>query len=151
MKSEKKAQTKPKKPARARNVEHEPERDPDEELDWTSLFAAFRDAFEWTLDVAATLAREYADEVAAVERVRAFLRGRIAGEMTYVTVDDILFTFALLIAAIERDLGPIRVGREWYEPELALKFPSATDWEPRIPRRFHAWSVDARPIHLAAA
>jgi len=150
VKSEKKAQNKPKKPARARDTERELDRDPDDELDWTSLFAAFRDAFEWALDVAAALARDYCDEVAAVERVRAFMRGRIAGEMTHVRVEDILFTFGLLVAAIERDLGPIRVGREWYEPELALKFPSANEWEPRIPRRFHAWSVD-RPIHLAAA
>jgi hypothetical protein len=150
VKPEKKEHIKPKKPARAHTPERE--REPDDELDWTSLFGSFRDAFEWALNVAAALARDYADEVAAVERVRAFLRGRIAGELTHIRVEDILFTLGLLIAAIERDLGPIGVGRAaWYEPELSLRFPSADDWEPRIPRRFHGWSVDAHPLHLAAA
>jgi hypothetical protein len=78
----------------------------DGELDWTSLFAAFHDAFEWTLDIAAAIARDYPEEVATVERVRTFMRARIAGEISHVRVDDILFTFGLLMAAIERDLAP---------------------------------------------
>ena len=45
-------------------------------LDWTPLFSAFREAFEWALDVAAKLARDYPEEVEAVERVRAFMRAR---------------------------------------------------------------------------
>jgi hypothetical protein len=80
-----------------------PKRSRDGELDWTSLFAAFHDAFEWALDVAAEIARRYPEEVAAVERVRTFMRARIAGEMSHVRVDDLLFAFGLLIAAIERD------------------------------------------------
>jgi len=78
---------------------------PRDELDWTVLFAAFHDAFEWALDIAAAIAREYPEEVAAVERVRTFMRARIAGDISHVRVDDILFTFGLLMAAIERDLA----------------------------------------------
>jgi hypothetical protein len=74
-------------------------------LDWIPLVKAFRSAFEWTLDVAADLASEYPEEVAAVERVRAYLHARIDGRTANLGVDDALFTFALLLGAIERELG----------------------------------------------
>src|SRR5688500_7782593 len=48
-------------------------------LDWKPLIAAFHDALEWALDIAADFAREYPDEVAVVERMRAFMRLRVAG------------------------------------------------------------------------
>jgi hypothetical protein len=77
-------------------------------LDWTTLFAAFREAFEWTLDIASVFARDFPDEVAAIERVRAFLRKRITGELAHVRIDDVMFTFGLVMGAIERALQPIR-------------------------------------------
>lgn len=76
-------------------------------LDWTPLFSAFQDAFEWAFDIAGNLAREYPEEIAAVERVRAFMRKRIAGRPAHVRADDVLFAFGLVIGAIERDLGPL--------------------------------------------
>jgi hypothetical protein len=75
----------------------------DRGLDWALLFQAFMDSFEWALDVAAQFARNYPDEVAAVERVRVFMRKHVAGQTAHVRVDDVLFTFALLVGAIERD------------------------------------------------
>jgi hypothetical protein len=75
-------------------------RNPESELDWRSLFAAFEDAFEWAIDVATAFARGYPEELAAVERLGTFMRARIAGRTAHVRVDDVLFTFGLVIAAI---------------------------------------------------
>jgi hypothetical protein len=77
-------------------------------LDWPLLYRAFGDASDWVLDIAAHTARNYPDEVAVVERVRRFLRARSAGRRARVRADDLLFTFGLMLAAIDRDLGPLR-------------------------------------------
>ncbi len=81
-------------------------------LDWRPLLMAFRDAMEWALDIASALARDFPEEVAAVERVRSYLRKRMAGVPADLDPTDLLFTFGLLMGAIERDIGPIvkRVG-----------------------------------------
>ncbi len=76
-------------------------------LDWSLLFRAFKDASEWILDCAAHTARDYPDEVAAVERVRTFMRARIADRPAHLRLEDLLFTFALVLATVERDLGPL--------------------------------------------
>ena len=78
-----------------------------EQLDWSLLFRAFKDASEWVLDCAVHTARDYPDEVAAVERVRKFMRARNAGHPAHLRIDDLLFTFALVLASIDRDLGPL--------------------------------------------
>jgi hypothetical protein len=83
-------------------------------LDWIPLFQAFHDAFEWALDVARGLAGDFSEEVDAVERVRTFMRSRIAGRVSHVRADDVLFTFGLIIGAIERDLGPVSAFRPLY-------------------------------------
>lgn len=74
--------------------------------DWALLFRAFHDAAEWLLDVAAHAAREYPDEVATVERVRTFLRARNAGKPAQLRGEDFLFTFGLVLVAIERHRTP---------------------------------------------
>lgn len=94
-------------------------------LDWTPLFQAFHEAFEWALDVGAQLARDYPEEVEAVERVRTFMRHRIAGRPSHIRADDVLFTFGLIIGAIERDLGPVASLGPWFAP--AMQFPGASD------------------------
>jgi hypothetical protein len=83
----------------------------DADLDWALLFQAFTDSFEWALDAAAGFARNYPEEVAAVERVRAFMRKHVAGQTAHVRIDDVLFTFGLLMGVIERDLAPSRTDR----------------------------------------
>ena len=97
------------------------------------MFRAFKDAFEWALDVAKRLARDYPEEVEAVERVRSFMRARMAGQNPIVPVDDVLFTFGLVIGAIERDLGPL----DLLGPSFAMpmRLPSACElWERSFPR-----------------
>ena len=116
-------------------------------LDWMPLFKAFKEAFEWSLDVAAALARDYPEELEAVERVRAFMRARIAGSPASVAVDDVLLTFGLVIGAIERDLGPMALNGPWFAPHF--HFPGAASSAPTIPRVVaDSW---ARPVptHLA--
>lgn len=80
-------------------------------LEWLPLISAFRDTVEWVLDIAADIAADYPDEVAAVHRVRSFLRHRMAGYPATLRLQDVLFTVGLVLAAIERDLGPLK-GRE---------------------------------------
>lgn len=107
----------------------------DEEIDWKPLYQAFREAFDWALDVAATLASDFPEEVEAIERVRTFVRARLAGKPASVCIDDVLFAFGLLIGAIDRDIGP--VSRSTNGPAASpMFFPSSDVWEPRIPRRF---------------
>lgn len=114
-------------------------------LDWTPLFQAFKEAFEWALDVGAQLARDYPEEVEAVERVRTFMRHRIAGRPSHVRVDDVLFTFGLIIGAIERDLGPVSAFRPLYEP--AMRFPGVSDlWGSRSPESL-LWALGRTPSH----
>ncbi len=76
--------------------------------DWTLLFQAFADALEWALDRAAELARGYPEEVATIERVRTFARRRIAGHPAHLRIEDLLFAFALVAGAVERQLGERR-------------------------------------------
>lgn len=118
-------------------------------LDWTPLFQAFREAFEWALDVAAQLARDYPEEVEAVERVRAFMRKRIGGEPAHVAVEDILFTFGLIIGAIERDLGPVANLGPWFAAAPTMRFPSADEiWNRIVPRHVTGLSIRVEPVHL---
>ena len=74
--------------------------------EWTALFAAFSDALEWALSRAGALARPYPDEVAAVQRVRAFVRRRLDGDPAHVRSDDLLFTLGLIAGALQRDVMP---------------------------------------------
>jgi len=85
-----------------------PDGSPASVLEWLPLVSAFRETVEWVLDVAADIARDYPEEVAAVERVRGFLRARMEGYPAALRLRDALFTVALIMAAIERDVGPLR-------------------------------------------
>ncbi len=103
-------------------------------LEWLPLLAAFRGTVEWVLDIAADIAREQPTEVAAVERVRRFFRHRMDGYPASVRVRDALFTAGLVLAAIERDMGPLRTrglsfknpfDKLWHSLELAAERSSA--------------------------
>ncbi|MEJ7598484.1 MAG: hypothetical protein WKG01_11290 [Kofleriaceae bacterium] len=121
----------PKRPSKKRRPH-----DDGKEPEWTRLYHAFREAFDWALDVAASLARDFPEEVEAVERVRVYMRKRTAGHPAQVRIDDVLFTVGLLISAIERDIGPTRSWTPASAPITPLAFPGADTWEPRLPRRF---------------
>ena len=124
-------------------------------LDWTPLFAAFREAFEWALDVAVRIARDYPEEVEAVERVRTFMRKQISGEPAHVDVEDILFTFGLIIGAIERDLGPMSSLAElgpWFARPRRIHLPSVHElWERSVPRHLTGLGPRMRTVAYPAA
>lgn len=106
-------------------------------LEWLPLLAAFRDTVEWVLDIAADIAREYPAEVAAVERVRRFFRHRMDGYPATVRLRDVMFTAGLILAAIERDVGPLKrrglsfknpLDKFWHSLELAVaRTPAKSD------------------------
>jgi hypothetical protein len=73
--------------------------------DWQPLFARLQDTFDWALDIAVRLARDYDEEIEAIERVRGYVHGWLEGRRVDVDMDDILTTLAVLFAAIELDVG----------------------------------------------
>jgi hypothetical protein len=97
------------------------------------VLEAIEEALEWAHDVAAGLVRDYPEEVASIERARAFMRKRFRGEPATVAVEDVLFAIGLVISSIDRDPGPIAVRiLRLAEP---LWFPSAAQlWERSLPR-----------------
>jgi hypothetical protein len=103
-------------------------------LDGAHLINAIREAFEWGLDVAARLVREYPEDADAVERVRAFMRARMDDRPASVAVDDVLFTFGLLMGSIDRELAgivpgsivppvPAQVPVPHHDPRIAWRRP----------------------------
>jgi len=95
---------------------------------------------EWWLKLRAQLLPAFPEEVAAVEAVRTFMRKRIAGEISHVKVEDILFTFGLIMGSIERDLGPVANLGPWFAP--SIRFPGAEElWERAIPRHVTGLSI----------
>ena len=73
--------------------------------DWKELFSRLRDAIDWALDLARTLAREDDDELDAIERTRGYVHDWLAGRPVEIEMSDVLTTLAILFAAIEIDLG----------------------------------------------
>jgi hypothetical protein len=67
-----------------------------------ALQAALREAVEWALDLASRIAAQYPEEASAVEKVRTFVRARLAGLPVDVDLDDVLITMGILIGAIDR-------------------------------------------------
>lgn len=72
---------------------------------WAVLIGAFREPLEWSLDRAAQFARHYPDEVAAIERVRAYMRARIANRQLPLELDDLVFAFTLVMGALDFELS----------------------------------------------
>lgn len=119
-------------------------------VDWAPLLESLQDAFEWALDVAVGLARGYPEEIEAVERVRAYIRARIAGEPATLVVDDALFTFALIIGAIGRELDAVGELASWMEMQ-PLRLPGADEpWDPTwLPRL--VYTLNHMGAHLRAS
>ena len=141
---------KKKQKTKQRTVFRAPEEDASDALDWTPLFSAFKQAFEWALDVAEQLARDYPEEDAAEERVRTFMERRIGGLSADVRVDDVLFTFGLIIGAIDRDLGPVDTLGPWFG--IPLHLPSAAElWERTIPHHLYLAQRLASSLRFATA
>jgi hypothetical protein len=140
------------KKSKKRNAPRVSEADAMGKLEWTPLFQAFEEAFDWALDVAAKLARDFPEEVEAVERVRRFMRMRLAGYPAHVKLEDVLFTFGLLIGAIERDLGPTSNLGPWFGTPVPLQFPGIDEvWERIVPRHVTGLGRRSRPNHFPVA
>jgi hypothetical protein len=73
--------------------------------DWQPLFARLEDTIEWALDIAKRLARDYEDELEAIERVRCYVHAWLKGRRVDIDMNDIYTTLAILFAAIELDVG----------------------------------------------
>jgi hypothetical protein len=78
-----------------------------EEAAWMPLFAALREAVDWSLQVALSLAAPYPEEAAAVEKVRSYVKAKLAGRTADLHIDDALLTLGILIAAIERPVPKV--------------------------------------------
>jgi len=73
--------------------------------DWQPLFVRLQETIEWALDLAARLARDYDEDLEAIERVRSYVRGWLAGRRIDTDLNDVLTTLGILFAAIELDCG----------------------------------------------
>ncbi|MFT3700193.1 MAG: hypothetical protein QM831_44010 [Kofleriaceae bacterium] len=123
--------------------------------DWQPLFKQLESTIDWALDLAVRLARDYEEEIEAIERVRSYVRGWLAGRRIDLDLNDLLTTLGILFAAIELDEGIESVS--WIEPLRAfehtrLHFPGAAEIERdtvtiRPPRRYRN---RAASTHLAA-
>jgi len=94
--------------------------------DWKPLFARLEGTAEWALDLAARLAGDYDEDIEAIERVRSYLHGWLAGRRIDLDLNDLLTTLGILFAAIEidRDVEPA----PWLDPSYAgqrepMRFP----------------------------
>jgi hypothetical protein len=73
--------------------------------DWQPLFARLQDTIDWALDIAVRLARDYDEEIEAIERVRGYVRTWLEGRRVDIDMNDVYTTLAILFAAIELDIG----------------------------------------------
>ena len=71
-----------------------------------SVAAVLRDLVSWGADIAILLTRGCPEDRDAIERVRLYAYGWLAGKSCPdVSIDDVLTTVAALMAGIDRDLG----------------------------------------------
>lgn len=75
-------------------------------IDFSPLVAALRQSIDWAFDAGAQFARDYPDEIAVIDRVRAFVHGALTGTaVRRPCFDDIAFAGALIIGALEQHAG----------------------------------------------
>jgi len=86
---------------KTRDGESRPSDDLEPLLDGDELLHVVRDPVEWLLSLAHRLASGDADDVAAVDRLRAAFHGRLAGRPTGVRMNDALTAFGLLVGALD--------------------------------------------------
>jgi hypothetical protein len=73
--------------------------------DWQPMFRAIKDVIDWALDIAVKLSRDLPEDVEAIEKVRVCFHAWLDGKPSEMDVNDLLITFATILAAIEIDLG----------------------------------------------
>ena len=124
--------------------------------DWQPLFARLQEAIEWALDIAVKLARDYEEEIEAIERVRGYVRAWLEGRRVEIDMNDVLTALAILFAAIELDVGidnsPLVAAMRNLPPMLRLPGAARDEMSTvviRMPRRRNA-SGGAQFTQLAA-
>ncbi len=128
------------------------------DVDWKPLYRALQESIDWALDIAATLAAPYPEEVEAIERVRVFVRAKLLGRPAQVRIADVMLTFGIIIAAIERDLSPdgravlapfrFAVGVSAASLPNVFRIPAASElWEPTVTQ--HCPGAHAVPTRRA--
>ena len=122
---------------------------PAQRLKWAALLGAFQGVINWGLDAAARLAHQYPDEVETIERVRAFVSGRIRGRSAPIELDDLLFAFALAMAAIDHERGEPGAFGAWIERQ-PVRVANATDLERQWLEQL-LWTYDAVQSRLRSA
>jgi hypothetical protein len=95
---------------------------------WLPVVGAFRNALHWALDRAAHFARDYPEEVDTVERVRRFVSDGDLRRRERIELDDVLFTLALVVAAVERDVERVGVFARWMN-QRSVHVPRLTELE----------------------
>ena len=90
----------------------------------------YRSSLEWLLDIAARASPEHH---AAIDRLRKAVRGLSSGGSAQIKPRDLKIAFAIVLAAIERDLGPI-------SSRPRLGFPKRDDL-PAVPQPHLAISL----------
>jgi hypothetical protein len=123
--------------------------------DWQPLFARLQDAIEWALDLAVKLARDYDEEIEAIERVRGYVRAWLEGRRIEIDMNDVLTALAILFAAIVLDVGidnsPLIKAMRGLPPVLRLPGAARDEMSTvviRMPRRNA--SAGAQFMRLAA-
>ena len=72
---------------------------------WSPLVAQLAQVNDWALDIAARLARDHDEDLEAIASVREFVHGWLQGQRAEVPLTDVLSVIAILLGAIELDLG----------------------------------------------
>ena len=91
---------------------------------WAVLIGAFSEPLEWSLDRAASFARHYPEEVATIERVRGYMRARVANKQLPLDLDDLVFAFTLVMGALDFELSHLGAFGASVEPET-ISIPRA--------------------------
>jgi hypothetical protein len=76
--------------------------------DWRPLFRRLRDALDWALDIAASLAGDAEEELESIANVREYVHAWLEGRDVEVDMTHILTTLAILFAAIDVDIEVTR-------------------------------------------
>jgi hypothetical protein len=132
-------------------------------LDGAELLRAAREPIEWLLTLAQRLAVEDADEVAAIDRLRAAFHAQLAGRPIGVRRSDVLIAFALLVGALDPAIVLPGIARTIADgvttiltcegvslaaelARVAQSLPGIRVYHARVPRRRRCPSTNLSPL-----
>ena len=99
---------------------------------WEAVHDGLRQAIDWAFAIAAQRAAHCPERIDAVKWTSAFFRARLAGKPAHVDSEDVAFTIALIIGAVEQELSSSVVAQCL---AIVRDLPFAVPVrEPRLPR-----------------